>query len=33
MAHGISVAMLSCLNSAFHVCSRVLLLLTEHGDA
>jgi L-asparagine transporter-like permease len=24
---------LSCLNSAFYVCSRVLFLLAEHGDA
>ena len=25
--------MLSCLNSAFYVCSRVLFVLAEHGDA
>ena len=39
--HGASLAMsaiiltavLSCLNSAFYVCSRVLLGLAEHGDA
>jgi L-asparagine transporter-like permease len=26
-------AVLSCLNSAFYVCSRVLFVLAEHGDA
>jgi AAT family amino acid transporter/GABA permease len=29
----ILTAVLSCLNSAFYVCSRVLFLLAEHGDA
>jgi GABA permease len=29
----ILTAVLSCLNSAFYVCSRVLLVLAEHGDA
>lgn len=29
----ILVAVLSCLNSAFFVCSRVLFVLAEHGDA
>jgi AAT family amino acid transporter/GABA permease len=29
----ILTAVLSCLNSAFYVCSRVLFVLAEHGDA
>ena len=29
----ILTAVLSCLNSAFYVCSRVLFMLAEHGDA
>jgi|SRR6185437_11287068 len=29
----ILTAVLSCLNSAFYVCSRVLFILAEHGDA
>jgi L-asparagine transporter-like permease len=29
----ILTAVLSCLNSAFYVCSRVLFLLAEHADA
>jgi GABA permease len=29
----ILTAVLSCLNSAFYVCSRVLFALAEHGDA
>jgi GABA permease len=29
----ILAAVLSCLNSAFYVCSRVLFVLAEHGDA
>src|SRR5437588_577294 len=29
----IFTAVLSCLNSAFYVCSRVLFVLAEHGDA
>src|SRR5262249_5871535 len=29
----ILTAVLSCLNSAFYVCSRVLFLLAEHNDA
>ncbi len=29
----ILTAVLSCLNSAFYVCSRVLFLLAEHSDA
>jgi GABA permease len=29
----ILTAVLSCLNSAFYVCSRVLFVLGEHGDA
>jgi GABA permease len=29
----ILTAVLSCLNSAFYVCSRVLFTLAEHGDA
>jgi GABA permease len=29
----ILTAVLSCLNSAFYVCSRVMFLLAEHGDA
>ena len=29
----ILTAVLSCLNSAFYVCSRVLFVMAEHGDA
>jgi L-asparagine transporter-like permease len=29
----ILTAVLSCLNSAFYVCSRVLFILADHGDA
>lgn len=29
----ILTAVLSCLNSAFYVCSRVMFVLAEHGDA
>jgi L-asparagine transporter-like permease len=33
MSAVILTAVLSCLNSAFYVCSRVLFVLAEHGDA
>jgi len=33
MSAVILTAVLSCLNSAFYVCSRVMFLLAEHGDA
>src|ERR1700733_4412121 len=33
MSAVILTAVLSCLNSAFYVCSRVLFLLAAHGDA
>ena len=33
MAWIILTAVLSCLNSAFYVCSRVLFVLARHGDA
>jgi GABA permease len=33
MAAIILTAVLSCLNSAFYVCSRVLFILAAHGDA
>jgi GABA permease len=33
MSAVILTAVLSCLNSAFYVCSRVMFLLGEHGDA
>jgi AAT family amino acid transporter/GABA permease len=33
MAWIILTAVLSCLNSAFYVCSRVLFVLAAHGDA
>jgi len=33
MAWIILTAVLSCLNSAFYVCSRVLFVLAGHGDA
>jgi GABA permease len=33
MAFIILTAVLSCLNSAFYVCSRVLFILAAHGDA
>lgn len=29
----ILTAVLSCLNSAFYICSRVLFVMAEHGDA